>query len=123
MADYPTNGSPGNASMFAERLRKARQLRDLEQAQLALIANIPAPSINHFERGRRKPNLNNLVRLADALIVSTDYLLGRTDLALAHLTAPEKARAPRLTRQEDIALMQKIEEYLDRRARDYAELD
>ena len=123
MAEYPQNSSPGDASLFAQRLRKARQLRDLEQAQLALVSGIPAPSINHFERGRRKPNLDNLVRLADALIVSTDYLLGRTDGVLAHLTGPEETRGPRLTRQEDIALMQRIEEYLAQRARDYAEAD
>ena len=123
MAEYPQNGSPGNASMFSERLRKARQLRDLEQAQLAQICGIPAPSINHFERGRRKPNLDNLVRLADALIVSTDYLLGRTESALAHLTVPEKKQAPRLTRQEDITLMQQIEHYLARRAGNYAGID
>ena len=120
MADYPQNGSPGNASMFSKRLRKARGLRDLEQAQLARLCGIPAPSINHFERGRRKPNLDNLVRLADALIVSTDYLLGRTEAPLAHLPAPGKTQEPRLTRQEDIVLMQKIEDYLAQRARDYA---
>ena len=48
MAEYPQNGSPGNASLFAQRLRKARELRALEQAQLAQICGMPAPSINHF---------------------------------------------------------------------------
>jgi transcriptional regulator with XRE-family HTH domain len=34
-------------------------------------------AISHFETGNRKPSFDNLRRLADALDVTTDYLLGR----------------------------------------------
>ena len=34
-------------------------------------------AISHFETGGRKPSFDNLRKLADALSVSTDYLLGR----------------------------------------------
>ena len=33
--------------------------------------------MSHFETGIRKPSFDNLRRLADALEVTTDYLLGR----------------------------------------------
>jgi len=36
-----------------------------------------ASTISHFETGTRKPSFDNLRRLADALDVTTDYLLGR----------------------------------------------
>ena len=36
-----------------------------------------ASAISHFETGNRKPSFDNLRRLADALDVTTDYLLGR----------------------------------------------
>ena len=36
-----------------------------------------ASAISHFETGTRKPSFDNLRRLADALDVTTDYLLGR----------------------------------------------
>ena len=33
--------------------------------------------MSHFEAGRRQPSFHNLRKLADALGVTTDYLLGR----------------------------------------------
>lgn len=38
---------------------------------------MPIISVSHFETGHRFPNAESLRRLADALGVSTDYLLGR----------------------------------------------
>lgn len=65
--------------IFQERLRAARRLREMDQAQLAAKAGLPAASISHFEKGNRKPSFDNLRRLARALDVSTDFLLGTVD--------------------------------------------
>ena len=65
--------------IFRERLRKARELRDWNQAALAEKAGMPASSIAHFETGTRKPSFESLRRLANAVAVTTDYLLGRVD--------------------------------------------
>jgi len=65
--------------IFKERLRAARELRKLNQSELALKAKLPPSSIAHFESGSRKPSFDNLKRLASMLDVSTDYLLGRTN--------------------------------------------
>lgn len=68
--------------VFAERLRDARErLRGLTQAQLAEKTGLPPTSISHFENpeGTRKPSFDNLRRLANALDVTTDYLLGRSN--------------------------------------------
>ena len=65
--------------VFPERLRKVRESRKLSQAELAERAGLQASAISHFETGTRKPSFANLRRLADALQVSTDYLLGRTE--------------------------------------------
>ena len=40
---------------------------------------MPPTSIAHFEGGSRKPSFETLRRLATALEVTTDYLLGRVD--------------------------------------------
>jgi transcriptional regulator with XRE-family HTH domain len=67
-------------SLFGRRLADARRLRGLTQEQLAERANVPAAVISHFETGvRASASADNLVKLADALQVSVDYLLGRTD--------------------------------------------
>jgi transcriptional regulator with XRE-family HTH domain len=67
------------SSVFSDRLRTAREKRGLSQSQLAEKARLPASSISHFESGARKPSFDNLRKLANALDVSTDYLLGRVD--------------------------------------------
>lgn len=62
---------------FEDRLRKARQDKDLSQAELAERAGFQPSAISHFETGARSPSFENLRRLADALGVSIDFLLGR----------------------------------------------
>jgi transcriptional regulator with XRE-family HTH domain len=68
------------SEIFQERLRKAREeLRKWSQSELASRAKMPPSSIAHFETGSRKPSFDTLRRLANALDVTTDYLLGRSD--------------------------------------------
>jgi transcriptional regulator with XRE-family HTH domain len=67
--------------IFQIRLRSAREgLRQWSQSKLAEEAKLPPSSIAHFETGTRKPSFDTLRRLANALEVSTDYLLGRVEL-------------------------------------------
>ena len=65
--------------VFCKRLRAARELCELNQGQLAHRSKLQASAVSHFETGARKPSFDNLKRLADALNVTTDYLLGRVD--------------------------------------------
>jgi transcriptional regulator with XRE-family HTH domain len=68
------------SEIFRERLKTAReQLRKWSQSDLAGKAGMPPSSIAHFESGSRKPSFDTLRRLANALEVTTDYLLGRVD--------------------------------------------
>ena len=71
----PTSTSLSN--QFPQRLRAARELRELSQGKLANRAALQASAVSHFETGARKPSFDNLRKLADALEVTTDYLLGR----------------------------------------------
>lgn len=65
--------------IFASRLQQARAARELSQQELAEKSGLPPTSISHFERGGRRPSFDNLKRLANALNVTTDFLIGRTD--------------------------------------------
>lgn len=65
--------------IFQTRLAQARVLRQISQADLGKKTGIPSSSISHFEAGTRKPSFDNLRRLANALSVSTDFLLGRVE--------------------------------------------
>src|SRR2546423_4738655 len=61
-------------------LKELRERRGFTQADLANRADMAAASISHFETGQRLPSLDSLVKLADALEVSIDTLLGRAPI-------------------------------------------
>jgi len=65
--------------VFPARLRQARDLRKYSQSELGAAAGLPASSVAHFEGGNRKPSFDTLRNLANALNVTTDFLIGRTD--------------------------------------------
>lgn len=64
-------------SVFNQRLRAARELRKLTQSTLAQRAGLHPGTISRFESGDREPHFEDLIRLADVLECTTDYLLGR----------------------------------------------
>jgi len=64
---------------FPTRLRKMRRERNYTQEQLGRLVSVTKVSISCYENGSRTPEMETLQRLADALDVSVDYLLGRTD--------------------------------------------
>jgi transcriptional regulator with XRE-family HTH domain len=64
---------------FPEILRKTRDNKQLSQSDLAEKSGLQPSAISHFETGKRSPSFENLKKLADALAVSVDYLLGRAE--------------------------------------------
>ena len=62
-------------SLIADRVREARLKRRWTQADLADTLGLHPSAVSHFENSRA-PKLRNLVKLAKALEVTTDYLLG-----------------------------------------------
>ena len=102
--------------IFPERLKAARELRHLSQAALAERAGTPATTISHFEAGARKPSFDSLRRLAMALEVTTDYLLGLAEAPTQNAeTDPLFRHGQNLTgRDRDIA--REIVELLARRS-------
>lgn len=98
---------------FPERLKKARETRGLSQAQLAEKTRLQPTAISHFETGGRSPSFDNLRRLADALSVSTDYLVGRTTAAeLAGPVADNLFRGLERLSAEDLSAMEMMKEVL-----------
>lgn len=71
--------------MNTDRLRSARQKFGLTQAELAERIGITEKQVNRIELGHSVPNSDTLALIADALNVSTDWLLGRTDDSKSHI--------------------------------------
>jgi transcriptional regulator with XRE-family HTH domain len=66
---------------FAEQLKALREARKLTQARLSELIGVNSRAYNRWERGGIVPQLDTLIKLADALNVSLDELSGRSTAA------------------------------------------
>jgi len=66
--------------MLAKRLKQLREERHLLQKDIANILKITTSAYGYYEQNRRDPDTIVLQKLADFFDVSTDYLLGRTNI-------------------------------------------
>ena len=60
---------------LGQRIKKERLKLNLTQAQLAEAVDISDTYVGQIERGERSPTLDTLIRLANRLGVTIDYLL------------------------------------------------
>ena len=62
---------------LSDKIRLLRTAQSLNQTQLAELVGITQPFLSDIEKGRRKPSIEVLQKLCDALGCSADYLLNR----------------------------------------------
>lgn len=70
--------------LFGERLLGVRKSKKISQDELAKKIGVHAPVIGRYERNEVKPSIEVATKIADALEVSLDYLVGHSDLLLEH---------------------------------------
>ena len=73
---------------IGERLRIARENEGLSQNQVAKLCGLNPSSISFFETNKRTPVVRNILKLAEALNVSTDQILGRHEMILRVVPCP-----------------------------------
>lgn len=94
--------------LFGERLLNIRKAKKLSQEELAKIIGVHAPVIGRYERGEVKPSIEVAIKLADALQVSLDYLVGNSDLELDKSTldrVQEVSKMPQDDRKQIFMVM------------------
>lgn len=64
-------------TIFSKRLKKLRKNKGLKQQELAEILGIKRNTYSDWENGKTEPSFENLIKLADLLEVSLDWLFGR----------------------------------------------
>lgn len=62
---------------LGKALKIKRQSNDLTQAELSELADVDRMSISQYEHGKKKPSLETLIALADALDCTLDELCDR----------------------------------------------
>ncbi|MBZ9635559.1 helix-turn-helix domain-containing protein [Clostridium sp. FP1] len=65
---------------FNNRLRALRQDSDLTQDELSKALHIDRKTLSNYETAYRTPNIYLVIKMADYFNISTDYLLGRTNI-------------------------------------------
>jgi transcriptional regulator with XRE-family HTH domain len=65
---------------FGQKLSYCRKDKKLSQAELGKLSGINGDIIGKYERDEMKPSIDTAKKLADALDVTLDYLVGEGDL-------------------------------------------
>lgn len=68
------------AATFSARLLEQRKAKNWSQGDLAQRIDTSAPIVGRYERGDMSPSIEVAARIAQALGVSLDYLLGLHEL-------------------------------------------
>lgn len=64
---------------IGSRIREERRKRGLTQEKLSEMADISIQHMNRIENGVRKPSMDAVHRIADALGITVELLLGKSD--------------------------------------------
>lgn len=75
--------------IFVTQLRKAMFLRGMKQVELSRATGLTDSQISSWYNGRYRPNAEAMTKIAAALGVTTDYLLGKEEIPIAKFTLPQ----------------------------------
>ena len=65
------------SNVFPQRLKEIRIKRGLTQTELGEKVGVKQSTFTNWENGKREPNFEIVIKLADLLEVSVDWLFGR----------------------------------------------
>lgn len=103
---------------FAERLKTLRKQVKLTQAQIAEKLNISQQAYASWERAAKKPTQENLVKIAQILDVSIDYLVGNSEEKSDELDNIEllfRMNSRGLTEKEKEIFKKELIEFMEKR--------
>ena len=64
-----------NYALIGKRIRETRKQRGLSAEELAEIADLSTVYISYIENAKRKPSLESLIKISNALEITIDELL------------------------------------------------
>ncbi len=91
---------------YKNRIAALRKNRNLTQDDMSTTLGISRAALSHYEKGRREPDYDTLITIADFFKVSLDYIMGRTDDPLASLDPDTRAFTDRLELADDQLMQQ-----------------
>lgn len=103
---------------FSERLKKLRKDSGFTQVDVAEKLGISQPAYASWERGVKKPTQENLVKIAQILNVSVDYLVGNSQETLDELDNIEllfRMNSKGLSEEEKEIFKKELIEFMEER--------
>ncbi|PCR82270.1 transcriptional regulator [Streptococcus salivarius] len=103
---------------FSERLKELRKQAHLTQVELASKLGIVQSSYADWERGKKKPTQDNLVKIAQVLNVSVDYLVGISEEKsdeLDNIDLLFRMNSKGLTEEEKAVFKKELIEFMEER--------
>ena len=103
---------------FSERLKTLRKEAGFTQVDVAEKLGISQPAYASWERGVKKPTQENLVKIAQVLNVSIDYLVGNSEEKLDELDNIEllfRMNSKGLTEKEKEIFKKELIEFMEKR--------
>ncbi|MGN0493538.1 MAG: helix-turn-helix domain-containing protein [Acutalibacteraceae bacterium] len=79
--------------MLNEKIREIRTAKKMSQVELANILGVTKQSVSNWENDNIQPSIEMLAKLAKALSVSTDYLLGIDERRYLDVTGLSESEA------------------------------
>ena len=67
---------------FGDRITLVRKQKKISQSELGKLANVSGDIVGKYERNEMKPSIETARRLANALNVTLDYLVGDSNTIL-----------------------------------------
>lgn len=111
---------------FSERLKDLRKQAELTQVDVAEKLGISQPAYASWERGVKKPTQENLVKIAQILDVSVDYLVGNSKEKSDELDNIEllfRMNSKGLTEEEKKVFRKELIEFMEERKKAFREID
>ena len=103
---------------FSDRLKDLRRQAGLTQVEVAEKLGISQPAYASWERGVKKPTQDNLVKIAQILNVSIDYLVGNSEEKSNELDNIEllfRMNSKGLTDEEKAVFKKELIEFMEER--------
>ncbi|HET8885633.1 MAG TPA: helix-turn-helix transcriptional regulator [Salinimicrobium sp.] len=98
---------------FGDRITLVRKQKKLSQSELGKLADVSGDIVGKYERNEMKPSIETARRLANALNVTLDYLVGDSNTVLLDKDITNRIEAIVAMDNEDkIALFKIIDAYI-----------
>lgn len=113
---------------FSERLKNLRKQAHLTQTDVAEKLGISQQAYASWERGIKKPTQDNLVKIAQILNVSIDYLVGNSDESvkedeLDNVELLFRMNSKGLSEEEKVIFKKELIEFMEKRKKAFNVID